>query len=132
MDYPDWLQQLTAGHTTGRILPGGMLWEDPPATLHTARPKGIPRTVNVYSKVLEPVGGSPLPPVPVRLRVLQVLHRNPGRWARVYDGDWSSTRTVMNWFRWTWSIGWCDAVSRRQGLTVAVYVRYFNSEMGTR
>lgn len=130
--HPYWLEELADMHERKEILPGGMVWEDlPPANrgggaLTRGRDPLRTASRHVGSQRAPRPGEAPVMPTRVRLQIVKMLQDNPGRWARVYDGGRSSSAAVAGWFRRIGHDRWLDVSAHRDGLTIAVYVRYLS------
>ena len=117
--YPGWLMGLVEQLHVGAVLPGGMVWEDPRDPQPPAWRGSRSRTGGVVE--IDPVPGTP---VSVRRQIYAALRSNPGRWARVYDGDWDTASAMSVWYRKRTGGTHMQSVTRRMGLTVAAYARY--------
>lgn len=119
---PDWLQQLVDWNADGRILPGGMVWQEPPPATHAGGRRGGMSLPVARDR-------SPMPPIWLRRTMYAVLRRHPGRWALIHAGGWDSTNAMTDWFR-RHSAGFqMETVTRREGLSVGAYVRYLPGDV---
>lgn len=127
--YPGWLMGLVDQLQGGEVLPGAMMWEEIPdrqcGSRSAARGRNPNRTTgrggSQSSPVIDPVPGTP---VAIREQIYAVLRGNPGRSARVYDGDWATAKAMADWYRKRSAGFHVQSSTRRLGLTVAVYARY--------
>lgn len=130
--HPDWLLALDDLRADGTILPGGMVWADPPPLPRGGgRRRGQPNNTVLPGGLTTPAsklharfGDAPPPPIEIREQQLTVIGAHPMRWARVYSGNNTDAVNLASWFRARRSLRKdIEATSRREGPLVNTYAR---------